>query len=62
MGARIWQLMQEDGDVQTVFDALLAEYDVDEEQLEKHLDELLKSLSEAGLICLEPMRPEEQPT
>ena len=49
VGTRIWQLLQEEKDLQKVFDALLQEYDVGAEQLEQDLIELVNKLIEAGL-------------
>jgi len=50
VGTRIWQLLQEYGDLQKVYDTVIKEYDVDEEQLTKDLDELMAKLVEVGLI------------
>ena len=50
VGTRIWQLIQEDGDMQKVYDMMLDEYDVDEKQLEKDMEELVTKLVDAGLI------------
>jgi len=54
VGTRIWQLLQEKDDLQSVFDTMLQEYDVEPEQLKADLDELLAKLSESGLVSLEP--------
>ena len=51
VGTRIWQLLQEEKDLQKVFDALLQEYDVEAEQLEQYLIELVDKLIEAGLAA-----------
>ena len=53
VGTRIWQLLQEHGNVQKVFDNMLEEFDVDADQLEKDLNELVDKLEEAGLITLQ---------
>jgi len=50
VGTRIWQLLQDYGDLQKVYDTVIKEYDVDEEQLTKDLDELMAKLVEVGLI------------
>ena len=52
VGTRIWQLLKETGDLQTVFDTMLEEYDVDEKQLKKDLLDHVTQLVEAGLISL----------
>lgn len=49
-GTRIWQLLVEYGDVQQVFNALVEEYDVEPEVLEKDLRELILELDKAGLV------------
>lgn len=50
VGTRIWQLIQEDGDLQKVYDTMLDEYDVDKKQLGKDMEELVARLVDAGLI------------
>ncbi len=50
IGTRIWQLLQEYGGIQKVYDTILEEYDVDKKQLKKDLDELVAKLVDAGLI------------
>ena len=52
VGTRIWQLLKETGNLQTVFDTMLEEYDVDEKQLKKDLLDHVTQLVEAGLISL----------
>ncbi|MFW2440851.1 MAG: PqqD family protein [Arenicellales bacterium] len=53
VGTRIWQLLQEQDDLQSVFHTMLNEYDVDAEHLEQDLSDLLNKLQEAGLISME---------
>jgi hypothetical protein len=53
VGTRIWQLLQENNHLQQVFDTMLEEYDVDEKQLEKDLNELLDKLLDEKLIAIE---------
>ena len=55
VGTRIWQLLQEKEGLQSVFDTLLQEYDVEPQQLKADLDDLLAKLSESGLVSLEPV-------
>jgi hypothetical protein len=50
IGTRIWQLLSEGQEVSTVVDALLQEYEVEREELERDVSELLERLSTAGLI------------
>ena len=52
VGTRIWQLLKETGNLQTVFDTMLEEYEVDEKQLKKDLLDHVMQLVEAGLISL----------
>ncbi|MEN8213590.1 MAG: PqqD family protein [Pseudomonadota bacterium] len=52
VGTRIWQLLQEKEDLQAVFDAMLVEYDVETDRLERDLEELIARLEEAGLLSL----------
>ena len=53
VGTRIWQLLQEHGDVQQTFDVMLDEFDVDAEQLHQDLNDLIGKLEEAGLVTLQ---------
>jgi len=52
VGTRIWQLLQEQEDIQTITATMLKEYDVKEEQLEKDIQNLLTQLDKAGIITL----------
>ena len=59
VGTRIWQLLNEGSNLQTVFDILLGEYDVDEKQLEKDIQDHVALLVEAGLISLISLNPDD---
>jgi hypothetical protein len=50
VGTRIWQLLQETGDIQAIRDRLLREYEVTPEKLEGDIEDLLGRLLQAGLI------------
>jgi len=50
VGTRVWQLLQEHGDLQKVHDTMLEEFEVEENQLEKDLHELVTKLVEAGIV------------
>ena len=50
VGTRVWQLLQEHGDVQKVFDAMLEEFDVDANTLASDIKNLVDDLIEKGLI------------
>ena len=52
VGTRIWQLLQEQEDIQTITATMLNEYDVGEEQLEKDIQNLLTQLNKAGIVTL----------
>jgi hypothetical protein len=52
VGTRIWQLLQENGDMQKTFDVMLDEFDVDAEQLEQDMNELLDKLRKAELVTV----------
>jgi hypothetical protein len=55
VGTRIWQLLQQQPDLRTVYAALLEEYEVDAGQLQSDLLELIASLEEAGLVTTREM-------
>ena len=50
VGTRIWQLLQENGDLQQTFNVMLNEFDVDAEQLQQDLNDLVGKLEDAGLV------------
>ena len=50
VGTSIWQAMQQKETLQDVFDALLEQYDVEPEILERDLLDFVKKLLESGLI------------
>ena len=52
VGTRIWQLLVEQEDIRTITATMLNEYDVEENQVEKDIQNLLTQLDEAGLINL----------
>lgn len=53
VGTRIWQLLQEKGETDYVFQKLLEEYDVNEAQLQKDIEDLVGKLVETGLVEIE---------
>ena len=53
VGTRVWQLLQENGDMALVIETILEEYDVEKVQLCNDLDELVQNLVEAGLVSVE---------
>jgi len=50
VGTAIWQAMQEYGTLQEVLNAMLEQYDVEEEVLEKDLSDFVEKLVESGLV------------
>jgi hypothetical protein len=52
VGARLWQLLQDDPDVAAACACLLQEYEVEAERLEKDINALLQQLAEARLVTL----------
>ena len=50
VGTRIWQLLNDDGDLQKAFAIMLDEYDVEASQLEEDINKLVGELLEDGLI------------
>ena len=52
VGTRIWQLLVEQEDIRTITATMMNEYDVEENQVEKDIQNLLVKLDEAGLINL----------
>lgn len=52
VGVRLWQLLQTDASLQAACDKLLAEFDVEAEQLEQDLLKLLAQLTDAGLVSV----------
>lgn len=53
VGTRIWQLIQEHGDLRQIYNTLLDEYEVGEAQLLSDLEILLTDASGRGLITLQ---------
>jgi len=49
-GSRIWLLLQENTDLQSAYETMLTEYDVDSEVLKTDIQRLLGELLDAGLI------------
>jgi hypothetical protein len=53
VGTRIWQLIRDSGDLQTIYNTLLEEYEVEEARLRADLEALLTQACERGLITLQ---------
>src|SRR5262245_8147797 len=52
-GTRIWRLIEANGDLQSVYSAMLDEYDVDPGRLERDIGDLIERLLEAGLVTVD---------
>lgn len=50
VGTSIWQVMQEKETLKEVFDALLEQYEVEAEVLERDLSDFVGKLLESGLV------------
>ena len=50
VGLRMWQVLTELDSVKAAYEALLAEYDVEPEELQHDLEELIEQLVEHGLV------------
>ena len=56
VGTRIWQLIGESGDLFTIYNTLLEEYEVEEAQLAGDLEALITEASRRGLVTLQDVR------
>jgi len=52
VGTRIWQLIKETNDLNTIYNTLLEEYEVPGERLQQDLNVLLSEIEGLGLIIL----------
>ena len=50
VGTRIWQLLQEQDNLEKIYEILLDEYEVDAKQLRKDFDDIINQLKDTGLI------------
>jgi Coenzyme PQQ synthesis protein D (PqqD) len=50
VGTRLWQLIAEHGSEEKVIEAFLAEYEVEEKQLRHDLADLIRQLTQRGLV------------
>jgi hypothetical protein len=53
VGTRIWQLIKETNDLNSIYNTLLGEYEVSGERLQQDLTVLLSEIEGLGLIVLE---------
>ena len=54
IGPRIWELIQQPRPVSEIHKTLLNEYDVPPDECERDLIELLREMSDRGLIVIKP--------
>ncbi len=53
VGTRMWQLLSECNNMETVVQQLLMEYDVEVDHLRQELETLIEKLAQAGLLNVE---------
>jgi hypothetical protein len=53
-GTRMWQLSTSESSIESAYQQLLSEYDVDAETLRQNLGELLEKLTKNGLLTIIP--------
>ena len=56
VGTRMWNALTESDSIQSAYDALLSEYEVQPDQLRTDVEELIEKLIEQGLIEVAPGR------
>ena len=54
VGTRIWQLIEEHGDLAKVRESMISEYEVEADALDRDIDALLSELVEKGLVVAAP--------
>ena len=55
-GARIWELLSSGAEVASIEETLVADYDVDRNELQAQIETLVTDLVESGLLCA-PNKP-----
>lgn len=55
VGTRIWQLIEEHGDLAKVRESMISEYEVGEEALDRDIEALMRELVEKGLVVSAPV-------
>ena len=53
VGTRIWQLIADHGSTEKIIETLCAEYEVEEAQARQDLENLIKQLTDKGLVRTE---------
>ncbi len=57
VGARIWELLKEPKDLDSIRDVLLEEYEIDAETLQGDIVAIIDALREAGLVRVSDEQP-----
>lgn len=52
VGTRLWQLLQEQNNLEIIYDIMLDEYEVDTKVLRKDFDDIIRQLIDTGLITI----------
>jgi hypothetical protein len=53
VGTRIWCLIEQHGELKSIHQLMLDEFDVEPDRLERDLEILIRQLAEAGLVSVE---------
>jgi hypothetical protein len=53
VGTRVWQLISETGNLESIYRTLLAEYEVSGERLQRDLQNLVSEIAGLGLVTVE---------
>ena len=53
VGATVWQLLEKNNNLNSIFEKLLEEYNVETEILENDLHQLITDMSNSGIITVE---------
>ena len=55
VGSRMWTVLTESDSIQSAYDSLLTEFDVEARELRRDLEEFIGKLLEQGLIEIKPV-------
>jgi sorbitol-specific phosphotransferase system component IIA len=59
VGTRVWQLLQESGDLNWIFSTLLEEYEIEPATLERDLTQLITDMEEAHIVTVARATPKK---
>ena len=57
VGTRVWQLLQDSDDLNSIFNILLVEYEVEQDTLESDLTRLIADMEEAHIVTVARGKP-----